>query len=179
MEKMIENWRLLSVAALAALLYPLYQYFFHPLSRYPGPLLAKFTNYWRYRDVRGRKSHLTRVALHEKHGPVVRVGPNTLSISDPTYIPKIYGPGQGFLKVCVPLPLIPTPLDDPKCVQSNIDTCLRAPSTSPSKAGSATRSGTTFSRHAMPSSTQHSSSQWLAPTASSPHWSLSRSLTSA
>ncbi|KUI69397.1 Pisatin demethylase [Cytospora mali] len=98
MSTIIENWRLLGGVALAALLYPLYQYFLHPLSRYPGPLLAKFTDYWRFRDVRGRQSHLTRVALHEKHGPVVRVGPNTLSISDPAYIPRIYGPGQGFLK---------------------------------------------------------------------------------
>ncbi|KAK0723551.1 cytochrome P450 [Lasiosphaeria miniovina] len=94
----MDNWPLVGVAALAALLYPLYQIFLHPLSRYPGPLLAKLTDYWRFRDVRSRRSHLTRVALHERHGPVVRVGPNMLSIADPAYIPKIYGPGQGFLK---------------------------------------------------------------------------------
>lgn len=80
--------------------YVCYQYFFHPLSRYPGPFLAKFTDYWRFRDVRSRQSHVTRVALHEKHGSLVRVGPNMLSISDPDYIPKIYGPGHGFIKVC-------------------------------------------------------------------------------
>lgn len=39
------------------------------------------------------------IALHEKHGPVVRTGPTTISISDPSYIPKIYGIGQGFHKV--------------------------------------------------------------------------------
>lgn len=99
MDTMAGNWQLLGAVTFATLLYLLYQCFFHPLSRYPGPLLAKFTDYWRFRDVRRRRSHLTRVELHERHGPVVRVGPNTLSISDPAYIPKIYGPGQGFLKV--------------------------------------------------------------------------------
>jgi hypothetical protein len=96
-----DKWLLLHAVALIALLYPLYLYFVHPLSRYPGPFLAKFTDYWRFRDVRRRRSHLTMVALHKRHGPVVRTGPNTLSIADPAYIPKIYGPGHGFLKVCL------------------------------------------------------------------------------
>ena len=39
------------------------------------------------------------IALHEKYGSVVRTGPTTISISDPSYIPKIYGIGQGFHKV--------------------------------------------------------------------------------
>ncbi|KAI0442804.1 cytochrome P450 [Xylaria telfairii] len=98
MDMDVEKWHPLGITVFAVLLYTLYQQFFHPLSHYPGPFLARFTDYWRFRDVRGRQCHLTRVALHEKHGPVVRVGPNTLSISDPAYIPKIYGPGQGFLK---------------------------------------------------------------------------------
>ncbi|KAJ8119749.1 hypothetical protein ONZ43_g3370 [Nemania bipapillata] len=70
MYMLTEQWYLFGSAILAVLLYALYQNFFHPLSRYPGPLLARFTDYWRFRDVRGRQCHLTRVALHEKHGPV-------------------------------------------------------------------------------------------------------------
>ncbi|PSR79888.1 cytochrome P450 [Coniella lustricola] len=92
------KWHPLGLSCIALLLYILYQYYLHPLHRYPGPLLAKFTDYWRFQDVRSRKSHLSRVALHKKLGPVVRVGPNTLSIADPAYIPKIYGAGQGFVK---------------------------------------------------------------------------------
>ena len=96
------SWRSLgAIFVIAVLLYPLYLYFAHPLSRYPGPFLAKFTDYWRFREVRGRQSHLSMVALHEKYGPVVRTGPNMLSFGDPSYIPKIYGPGNGFLKVCM------------------------------------------------------------------------------
>lgn len=94
------DWRLLVAGILiAALLYPLYLIFLHPLNRYPGPFLAKVTDYWRFQNVLGRRSHLEMVAVHKKYGIVVRTGPNTLSISDPDYIPKIYGPGHGFLKV--------------------------------------------------------------------------------
>lgn len=94
------DWRLLVAGVLiAALLYPLYLIFLHPLNRYPGPFLAKVTDYWRFQNVLGRRSHLEMVAVHEKYGIVVRTGPNTLSISDPNYIPKIYRPGHGFLKV--------------------------------------------------------------------------------
>lgn len=93
------RWHPLALSFSAITLYLFYQYFFHPLRRYPGPLLAKFTDYWRFQNVRTRKSHLSRVELHKRYGPVVRVGPNTLSIADPAYISKIYGPGQGFVKV--------------------------------------------------------------------------------
>ncbi|RYP44790.1 hypothetical protein DL768_008781 [Monosporascus sp. mg162] len=104
MDVITDNWRPLGAIALTVLLYPLYLYFVHPLSRYPGPFLGKFTDYWRFRDMCGRRSHLTMIALHEQYGPVVRTGPNTLSIADPTYIPKIYGPGHGFLKSAFYLP---------------------------------------------------------------------------
>ncbi|KAH8202691.1 hypothetical protein TruAng_003177 [Truncatella angustata] len=101
---LINNWHSFGAVAVGAFLYGFYLYFAHPLSRYPGPLLAKFTDYWRFQDVRGRQSHLTMIRLHEKYGPLVRTGPNTLSIADPAYIPKIYGPGHGFLKSAFYLP---------------------------------------------------------------------------
>lgn len=39
------------------------------------------------------------IDLHEKYGPVVRVGPNTVHVSDATAIPAIYTSHGEFRKV--------------------------------------------------------------------------------
>lgn len=46
----------------------------HPLARYPGPTLAKVTKFWGAFNLSGGKYHQTLKALHDKHGPYVRVG---------------------------------------------------------------------------------------------------------
>lgn len=79
--------------------YLISQYFKHGLHRYPGPLWARFTDLWRYIDVRGRRPEATHIALHKKHGDIVRLGPNVLSFSDPKAIRTIYGLNKGFVKV--------------------------------------------------------------------------------
>ncbi|KAL4803800.1 hypothetical protein BDV18DRAFT_153642 [Aspergillus unguis] len=81
-----------------ALLYLIKQYFHNGLHRYPGPTLAKFTDLWRFLDVRGRRPELTHLALHRKYGDVVRLGPNTLSFASPSAIKVIYGLNKGFTK---------------------------------------------------------------------------------
>ena len=83
------------------LLYLTQQYFRNGLHRYPGPVLAKFTNLWRFLDVRSRHSEITHIGLHRKYGDVVRLGPNTLSFSSPSAIKVIYGLNKGFTKVCL------------------------------------------------------------------------------
>ncbi|KAK5163774.1 uncharacterized protein LTR77_010448 [Saxophila tyrrhenica] len=64
----------------------------------PGPVLAGFTDLWRFFVVRSRKSHETYLALHKKHGDLVRIGPNCISICKPDLIPAIYGIGKGYVK---------------------------------------------------------------------------------
>ncbi|KAJ7097746.1 cytochrome P450 [Mycena belliarum] len=63
----------------------------HPLYAYPGPVpcrLSKF--YLAYVSSRG-KMHLYVQRLHDAYGPVVRIGPNELSISDVSLLPNILG----------------------------------------------------------------------------------------
>lgn len=65
----------------------------------PGPFLASFSNLdriWSCATGQQMKYHL---ALHEKYGPFVRVGPNHVSFSDVGLIPVVYGVGSGFEKV--------------------------------------------------------------------------------
>ena len=74
-------------------------YFQSPLKAYPGPLLAKFTNLWRFFDVWGGRPELTQRMLHQKHGSAVQLGPNLISLSDPSLIKTIYNIKGNFLKV--------------------------------------------------------------------------------
>ncbi|KAK3306759.1 cytochrome P450 [Chaetomium strumarium] len=62
-----------------------------PLRRYPGPLLAGYSNLWRLAQVFSGRYHLTIKELHDKYGPVVRIGPNTLDLDYPELIKTIYG----------------------------------------------------------------------------------------
>jgi hypothetical protein len=90
-----------SLASLAILtvVYAVYYGLIHPLHPFPGPFMAKFCDLWRFRSAATGKSHLKMIELHQKYGPIVRTGPTTLSLADPSYIQKIYGPGRGFDKV--------------------------------------------------------------------------------
>ncbi|KAL2755538.1 hypothetical protein ACRALDRAFT_1071201 [Sodiomyces alcalophilus JCM 7366] len=68
------------------------------LNKYPGPFLASLTDWWRLFDVWNRRPDITHRKLHEKHGDVVRLGPNTLSFADPAALKTIYGLNKGFIK---------------------------------------------------------------------------------
>ncbi|KAF9888040.1 hypothetical protein FE257_009304 [Aspergillus nanangensis] len=76
------------------LLYMLYMRCIHPLSRFPGPVKASLTNgwkaYWVYKGV----LHERLVHLHNKYGPVVRIGPNHLHIWSEEAISPIYKAGR-------------------------------------------------------------------------------------
>lgn len=69
------------------------------LSRIPGPSLAKWTRLWRLHDVYKGQSHQTAIRLHKKHGPLVRIAPNIISVGDPAAIKTIYGLTGAFTKV--------------------------------------------------------------------------------
>lgn len=84
---------LLAVKAVAlwAVAKLVYNVYFHPLRRYPGPLLARATRlYHVYYDVRGVSVWHVK-AWHEKYGPVVRIAPDELSFTDSQAWPAIYG----------------------------------------------------------------------------------------
>jgi len=65
----------------------------------PGPFLARFTDLWRFvTHLRGQGTAIQR-KLHKKHGSVVRLGPNYISLSDPVVINQIYSTKGDFIKV--------------------------------------------------------------------------------
>ncbi|KAK2049719.1 cytochrome P450 [Colletotrichum somersetense] len=62
-----------------------------PLRKYPGPVIAGWTNLWRLWQVISADYAPRVKRLHEKHGPVVRLGPNLLDIDFPELVKVIYG----------------------------------------------------------------------------------------
>ncbi|KAK7431145.1 hypothetical protein QQZ08_002185 [Neonectria magnoliae] len=68
------------------------------LESYSRPRLAAYTALWRWYNVCQGQAHRTAIDLHRKHGRLVRVGPNHVSVSDPQEIKKIYGLKSGYTK---------------------------------------------------------------------------------
>ncbi|KAJ9611683.1 hypothetical protein H2200_004867 [Cladophialophora chaetospira] len=64
----------------------------------PGPPVAAYSKLWRLHDVWKGHAHMTAINIHNKYGPVVRIGPNHVSIADPSMIPIIYGTKENFTK---------------------------------------------------------------------------------
>ena len=90
----------------------------HPLAEYPGPTRCKLTKFWTAWISFGGRAHIYYKELHDKYGPIVRIGeslfgiftaienvfswlcvlgPNELSIVNVELIPYIFGP-QGLPK---------------------------------------------------------------------------------
>ena len=69
-----------------------------PLRSIPGPFLAGWTNLWRLHAAYTNAYPLLLRDLHRKHGPVVRVGPNTVALDFPDLIKTIYGTDGRFRK---------------------------------------------------------------------------------
>lgn len=84
--------------------------FFHPLRKYPGPLLwraFRFPNIWA--NCTGRLPPTVR-ALHEKYdSPIIRVAPDELSYTDPAAWKEIYGFRKDHTQLPKDLIVLPNP----------------------------------------------------------------------
>ncbi|KAK3403125.1 cytochrome P450 [Sordaria brevicollis] len=83
------------VAAVAAIFYVsriLYRLTFHPLAKFPGPKLAAITTWYEfYYDVIQEGQYTFKIGeLHKQYGPIIRISPHELHISDPSYFEKLY-----------------------------------------------------------------------------------------
>ncbi|KAH8822726.1 cytochrome P450 [Flagelloscypha sp. PMI_526] len=61
----------------------------HPLAGYPGPFLARGTNFWMVFKSAGGKRHVLMRNLHRQYGTHVRMGPNLVSIADTDAVKKL------------------------------------------------------------------------------------------
>ncbi|OBT76525.1 hypothetical protein VF21_05439 [Pseudogymnoascus sp. 05NY08] len=73
-------------------------YFRPGLRELPGPVLARFTLLWKvWVHIKG-DGHVVYQNIHKRYGPIVRTGPNSVSIGDASMIPEIYLSGHSYLK---------------------------------------------------------------------------------
>ncbi|KAH8649307.1 averantin oxidoreductase [Xylariales sp. PMI_506] len=85
---------LLSSVLLAVVYYGcafIYNIWFHPLSKYPGPWLAGASDWWLAWSYLGGRTPRDLLDLHNKYGEVVRISPGELSFINPVQWREIYG----------------------------------------------------------------------------------------
>ncbi|KIX98606.1 uncharacterized protein Z520_05907 [Fonsecaea multimorphosa CBS 102226] len=73
----------------------IYRLFFHPLRKYPGPVLGKLSKFHFSYICGTGNSHRYLESLHQKYGDIVRYGPNELSFINPDDVTFIHG-AQSF-----------------------------------------------------------------------------------
>lgn len=79
--------------------YVIYVRFFTGISHIPGPLLASVSNLWKINAAWREEMPQRNIALHRKYGPLVRIGPDMISVDDPAALNIIYGFRPIYLKV--------------------------------------------------------------------------------
>ncbi|KAI5810728.1 cytochrome P450 [Pyronema omphalodes] len=91
----LPTWALacLPVALIATyiLVNGIYNVYFHPLANIPGPKAASFFQHYFIKIWLSGKYPYHIKALHDKYGPVVRVGPSQVSFNTPSSWKEIYG----------------------------------------------------------------------------------------
>ncbi|KAJ3559562.1 hypothetical protein NM688_g265 [Phlebia brevispora] len=78
----------------------LYNLYWHPLAKYPGPKLAAFTLWWKiYCELFSKENPVDIVArLHEVYGDIVRIAPNELHFSNPSAFHDIHNARNRWTK---------------------------------------------------------------------------------
>ncbi|KAK0625755.1 Cytochrome P450 monooxygenase mpaDE [Lasiodiplodia hormozganensis] len=76
----------------------LYNKYANGINHIPGPFLASFTDLWRLWIVWKRRPEVVHIRLHAQYGSLVRIGPNTVIVSDSQAAKQIYALNAGFIK---------------------------------------------------------------------------------
>ncbi|KAF1985483.1 cytochrome P450 [Aulographum hederae CBS 113979] len=94
-----------------------YRRYFHPLARIPGPFLPAVTLL--YQSYFNGTYYKEIERMHEKYGPIIRITPNEVHLSDPENYDKIYFMGSKFYKspvfygsFCIPFATFCTPSNE-------------------------------------------------------------------
>ncbi|KAK2606832.1 hypothetical protein N8I77_005557 [Diaporthe amygdali] len=90
-------WLFLGALAFYVAALVVYRAFISPLASIPGPKLAGLTSWYEcYYDLVLPGQYAFKIKeMHSKYGPIVRIAPNEVSVSDPAFVDTIYAPGPG------------------------------------------------------------------------------------
>lgn len=73
----------------------IYNIYFHPLRKYPGPLISSLFHFPQFLVRLGGRDPQCNLKLHEKYGDIVRVGPDALSFAHPDIWRDVYAKAYG------------------------------------------------------------------------------------
>lgn len=73
----------------------LYRTIASPLRKIPGPFVSRFSDIWYFLQVKRGNFEKVNIALHQKFGPIVRLGPNRYSLSHVDATQGIYSITSG------------------------------------------------------------------------------------
>ncbi|KAI1740506.1 cytochrome P450, partial [Xylaria scruposa] len=76
----------------------IYRRYLHRLRNFPGPWAAGVTKLWHVWKCRHGKNFLVIEELRRRYGPIIRTGPEELTIIDPTVPSIVDGPGSACTK---------------------------------------------------------------------------------
>lgn len=76
----------------------IYRRYFHRLRHFPGPSGAAITKFWHVWKCFEGNNHLVVDDLYKQYGPIIRTGPEELTIVDPSIPSLIDGPKSQFTK---------------------------------------------------------------------------------
>jgi hypothetical protein len=94
----VANMWLLYAPVVALLGYLVYNRFFHPLAKVPGPFLASLNLLWLVWQCMHQRRPRLDLELHNRYGSIVRITPNSVIFSNPEYCKAVYGAGTTFKK---------------------------------------------------------------------------------
>lgn len=72
----------------------IYRRYFHRLRSFPGPGAAALSKFWHVWQCRRGKNYLVVESLRQKYGPIIRTGPEEITIIDPSIPTILDGPGN-------------------------------------------------------------------------------------
>ncbi|KAL7796737.1 cytochrome P450 [Trichoderma ceciliae] len=92
MEDMLRLWLAITGLGAYICLRTVYRLYFHPLSHIPGPKLTACTHLYEffYNVIRPGMFLFEIEKMHQQYGPIVRINPREVHISDPAFYDEIY-----------------------------------------------------------------------------------------
>ncbi|KAI0865170.1 benzoate 4-monooxygenase cytochrome P450 [Xylaria cubensis] len=90
--------QLIGLCAFAVVCQALYTRYCSGLHAIPGPVSASVSNIWKILAVYRNEMPRRNIEVHRKYGPVVRIGPNTVSFSSAEALYTIHGSRQAYPK---------------------------------------------------------------------------------
>ncbi|KAM7215487.1 Isotrichodermin C-15 hydroxylase [Rhypophila decipiens] len=84
----------------------IYNAFFHPLAKYPGPKLGSFSNIWEAYHLASGRWPWDIEAVLNKYGDVVRIAPDSLVFVNPNTFHDIHGPKRHLNETFIKTPSV-------------------------------------------------------------------------